>query len=270
MKSAALLIVLNIGVSLLHAQPPATAFFPSAYYTAVTYSNGLRAHSYSGYASISFHGVDYVVAGYDKMVIESSTWTYDQGLFVVGGLKNLYPFYVKLNYGRILGTFNLPSARYSYDDHVDILNGGLLYNVDLLFVGPTYTYVNVTGYKIVQCHQVGLHGELLMDPALSMSISPLYTTLTDGRSLFSVSAGMSYSPWQPLVLQLSGAFGRRAYYFNPDLLTIFNQDETQEHLWGVRAEYTIGGVFTLIGSYQSTGFTGYTVHYTAVGVRARF
>jgi hypothetical protein len=81
---------------------------------------------------------------------------------------------------------------------------------------------------------------------------------------------MSYSPWQPLVLQLSGVLGKRAYYFDPDLLTVFNQDDTQEHLWGVRAEYTIGGVFTLIGSYQSTGFTGYTVNYTAVGVRARF
>jgi hypothetical protein len=67
------------------------------------------------------------------------------------------------------------------------------------------------------------------------------------------------------MLLASAVFGKRAYYFDPDLLTIFNQDETQESLWTVRTEYTIGGVATLIGSYQSTGFTGYTVKYPASG-----
>jgi hypothetical protein len=270
MKLTVLAAALVVSVLPLYAQVPTTVLFPSAYYTAGSYSSGTRSDSYSGYASISFHGFDYLVAGYDKMLMESSTWTYDQHLFVVGGQKNLYPFYLKLNYGGLKGTFSLPSARYSYDDHIDILNGGLLYNVDLFFVGPTYTYVNVRGYKTLQCHQVGLQGEWVIDPAFSVSLTPLYTTLTDGRSLVSATAGMTYSPVQPLVLQVSGVLGKRAYYFNPDLLTIFNQDETQESLWSVRAEYTIGGVATLIGSYQSTGFTGYTVKYLALGVRARF
>jgi len=270
MKFAALVLALIVSVSPLHAQPPTTAFFPAAYYTAGAYSSGPHAHSYSGYASISFHGFDYLVTGYDRMLIESSTWTYDQHLFVVGGQKNLYPFYLKLNYGGLKGTFNLPTERYSYDDRLDILNGGLLYNVDLFFVGPTYTYVNVRGYKTLQCHQVGLQGEWVIDPAFSISLTPLYTTLTDGRSFVSATAGMTFSPVQPLVLQLSGVFGKRAYYFHPDLLTVFNQDETQENLWSVRAEYTVEGIVTLIGSYQSTGFTGYTVKYLALGVRARF
>ncbi len=269
MKFAALILALIVSVSPVHAQHSTTAVLPSAYYTAGTYSGGARSDSYSGYASISSHGFEYLVAGYDRMLIESSTWTYDQHLFVVGGQKNFYPFYLRLNYGGIKGTFDLPSARYSYDDHIDILNCGLLYNIDLFFVGPTYTYVNVTGYKTLQCHQVGLQGEWFIDPAFGVSLSPLYTTLTDGRSFISATAGMSYSPVQPLVVQVSGVFGKRAYYFNPDLLTVFNQDETQENLWSVRAEYTVEGVVTLIGSYQSTDFTGYTVKYLALGVRAR-
>jgi hypothetical protein len=270
MKFAALILVVIVDAFPLHAQAPTTSFFPSAYYTSGTYSGGARSDSYSGYASLSFQRYEYLVAGYDKMLIESSTWTYDQHLFVVGGQKNLYPFSLKLNYGGLKGTFNLPSARYSYDDHIDILNGGLLYNVDLFFFGPAYTYVNVRGYKTLQCHQVGLQAEWVIDPAFSVSLAPLYTTLTDGRSLVSATAGMTYCPVEPLVLQVSGVWGKRAYYFNPDLLTVFNQDETQENLWSLRAEYTVGGIVTLLGSYQSTAFAGYTVKYLALGVRGRF
>lgn len=270
MKFAGLVLVLIIEAFPLHAQPPTTAFLPSAYYTAGTYSGGARSDSYSGYASISFQRSEYLVAGYDRMLIEASTWSYNQHLFVVGGQKNIYPFYLKINYGGLKGTFILPSVRYSYDDQIDMLNGGVLYNMDLFFVGPTYTYVNVRGYKTLQCHQVGLLGEWIIDPAFSVSLAPLYTTLTDGRSLVSATALMAYSPAQELVLQVSGLWGKRAYYFNPALLTVFNQDETQENIWSVRAEYTVGGVVTLIGSYQSTEFTGYTVKYLALGVRGRF
>jgi hypothetical protein len=158
-----------------------------------------------------------------------------------------------------------PRVQFAWSYKTNYLN-----NVDLFFFGPAYTYVNVRGYKTLQCHQVGLHGEWIIDPAFSVSVAPLYTTLTDGRSLVSATAGMKYSPVEPLVLQVSGVWGKRAYYFNPDLLTVFNQDETQENLWSVRAEYTVGGIVTLIGSYQSTAFTGYTVKYLALGVRGRF
>lgn len=269
MRTFTLAITLIISSSGLRAQSFATMFSPSVYYTEGTYSNGTQSKSYSAYASISLNSFDYFIAGYDKMAIESSTWTYDQGLFVIGGLKNLYPFYLKLNYAGIQGTYRESATGYSYEDGVDILNAVVQYNVDLVFLGLTYTYENVSGNKDLQCHQFGLTGEWLIDPSFSASVSPLYTTLTGGRTLKSVSAGMSFSPWQPLVIHAFGVIGKRAYYFNPENLTVFNQDETQKKLWGVRGEFLVGGAVTIVGSYQSTDFVGYSVEYFTIGARTR-
>ncbi len=269
MKTPVLLGALILGVCPVFSQPSTTTFLPAGYYTAGLYSNGNRSNSYAGYATVALRGLDYVVAGYDGMTIQSSLWSYDQQFFVVGGMKNLYPFYVKVNVGRIDGTFRLAGQRYSYNDQTDILNGVFLYNVDLFYVGATYTFMSVRGYTNVRSNQIGLQGDWLLDPALSVSIRPLYSRVTDGRSLISVGGEVSYAPWRTLLLRMSGMVGKRAYYFNSDLLTVFNQDETQKSLWGIRMEYTVTSGLTLIGSYQSAGFSGYTVRYAAIGARAR-
>ncbi len=269
MKTLVLLGALILSVCPGFSQPSTTTFLPAGYYTAGSYSNGNSSNSYAGYATVAFGGLDYVVAGYDAMTIQSTPWTYDQQFFVVGALKNLYPFYVKLNVGRIEGTFKLAGQRYSYADQTDILNGGFLYNVDVFYVGATYTYMSVSGYTNVRSHQIGLQGDWLLDPAFNLSIRPLYSRVTDGRSLISVGGEVSYAPWKTLVLRVSGMAGKRAYYFNPDFLTVFNQNETQKSLWGIRMEYTIVSGLTVIGSYQSAGFSGYTVRYAAIGARAR-
>jgi hypothetical protein len=269
MKRIAIGIALLITTSSLPAQQSATALFPSVYYTEGSYSNGTQATSYAGYASISRNAFDYLVTGYEMISIESSTGTYDQRMFVIGGLKNLYPFYLKLNYAGVKGTFRESGTQVTSVDGIDIVNAGLQYNLDLIILGLTYTYENVSGYKDVRCHQVGLTGIWLIDPAFSVSVSPLYTTLTDGRSLKSVSAGISLSPWQPLVVQAFGALGKRAYHFNPENLTVFNQDETQKNLWGVRGDLSIGGGVTIVGSYQLTSFVGYSIEYLTIGARAR-
>jgi hypothetical protein len=267
MKTRALVCAALCGISALHSQPPGTTLSPSIFYTAGSYSNGTSANSAAGYASLSWNGLDYAVAGVENMKITSSPWTYDQQLFVVGGLKNLYPFYLTAHYGMLVGTFTLPVPRYSYQDHLHIVNAGLAYNVDMFFLGLTYTYVNVRGYKRLESHQSGVSAQWLVDPALSIDLHPLYTSLTDGRAFTSVSAELSYSPWLPFLLQISGTAGRRAYFFNPKLLTFFNQDQTQKNLWGVRGEYTLEKTLTFIASYQSSEFEGYTARYLSLGAR---
>jgi hypothetical protein len=269
MKTSALVAVLLVSALPVSAQQLPTSLLPAAYYTSGSYSNGNRSDSYAGYATVSLRGLDYIVAGYDGMTIQSSGWTYNQQLIVVGGMKNFYPFYAKVNIGRIDGTFRIPGQQYSYEDQTDILNGGLLYNADLLYFGATYTFMSVRGYSTVRCHQLGLQGDWLIDPALRLSVRPLYTRVTDGRSLISVTGEVTYVPWQSLLLQVSGMMGKRAYYFNPDHLTVFNQDETQKSLIAVRTEYTFTPGVTLIGSYQSAGFLGYSVRYATIGGRVR-
>jgi hypothetical protein len=261
------LIIVGPSVSAQRLQP---TIFPSVYYTGGSYSNGTTSTSYSAYASASLDAFDYIVGGYDNLSIESSTGIYGQRMFVVGGLKNFYPFYLKLHYAGIAGTFREFGTRFTSKDGIDILNAGLQYNVDLFFLGLTYTYANVSGNNDLRCHEAGLTGDWLIHPSFSLSVNPLYTAVTDGRALVSVSAGISYSPWKPIMLHAFGTIGKRAYYFNPENLIVFNQDETQTRLWGVRGELSVVGDFAIVGCYQSSGFVGYTINYLTIGARARF
>jgi hypothetical protein len=143
-------------------------------------------------------------------------------------------------------------------------------NWDLFYFGLHGTYVTGTGYKNVQSVQMGFRTDWLMSPSLSLSIDPMYSYVSDGRRLFSLGGDVTVMPITSLKLQLSGFLGKRAYYFNPELLTIYNQDQTQSFLVSGRVEYALWGPLTLVGAYQSTTFTGYKIQYATVGLKGFF
>ena len=70
-----------------------------------------------------------------------------------------------------------------------------------------------------------------------------------------------------LSLKLYGFGGERAYYYDEDLLTMFNQNETQKNLVSLRVEYDIVKELTLIGNYQYTEFQNYIIRYYVGGLK---
>ena len=243
---------------------------PSLYYTSGTYSNTMTSSGYDAFTSLGLTGGDYLIAGFSTMNIDSSTWKYGQKTIILGAFGNYYPFYLKANYGFVSGTYERKDVQYTYDDNIDIFNASAIYNWDLFYFGIHGSYVNGTGYKNIQSVQVGLRTDWLLSPTMSFSIDPLYSYISDGRKLYSIGGEFVVVPFPSFKIQASGSVGRRAYYFNPELLTIFNQDQTQSLLWGGRIEYGIWGPISLVGSYQSTKFTGYTIQYATAGIKGFF
>ncbi len=270
MTKKIVILVLVLITANVYSQKISGSVSPSLYYTNGTYSNTMTSDGYDAFTSLGLSGGDYMIAGFSTMNIDSSTWKYVQKTIVLGALGNYYPFYLKANYGFVSGTYERKDVQYVYDDKTNIFNASAIYNWDLFYFGIHGSYVNGTGYKNIHSVQAGLRTEWLLSPTMSMSIDPLYSYVSDGRKLFSVGGEFVAVPFTSFKIQASGSVGRRAYYFNPDLLTIFNQDQTQSLLWGGRIEYGVWGPITLVGSYQSTTFTGYTIHYATAGIKGFF
>jgi len=258
---------------LSHMNYSQSAFSPSAYYTYGDYSTGNYSHDVSAYTSIKLSRKnDYFILGFDKLIIKNPVYEFDQKMFAGGIIKNVYPFYLKFNYAHINGDFSSNLINSSpninnYTDKTNLFNGGLLYNFDLYFVGFTYTYLNLDGLKSVNSHQVETDLIWQVSPKFIFSVKPLYTYVTDGRRLFSVNVKFDLPVSHNVKFSADGSFGERAYYFNPDLLTIYNQDETQRTTLSFRGEFQLLKALKFIASYQYAEFNIFNINYIIGGIK---
>lgn len=245
-------------------------FRPSLFLTSGSYSNGIQSLAGDYYAAYAFHPGDYVDAGYEMIRLEHPSWEYNQSLVYAGGGLNYYPYYLQCHYARLSGTYDAKGVVFSYNDKGNVVSLVSYYNWDLFYFGFSYTYLEVSGYKEITSHQAGPRLAWLISPLVVLSAAPLYSHLSDGRKLFSLLVQSSFNFSSEFFFQLSGSVGERAYYFHPDLLTLYNQDDTQRTALGVRCEYEIWKPITLVASYQHSSFAGYTVQYATIGVKGAF
>ena len=126
-------------VSLISAQAPKSTVSVGAYYTTGSYSNNNSSESLSLYGVIDIKMLDRIVLGYDNLRIDipDSNWIYDQNFFVVSGMKNLYPFYLKFDYAYAGGQYGEKYRGEYYfgsiTDATHIMHASLLYNFNLLY-----------------------------------------------------------------------------------------------------------------------------------------
>lgn len=112
--------------------------------------------------------------------------------------------------------------------------------------------------------------EWIAGPRIFLSLKPSYVKPKDGRSLTSVAGKIHYLPVNQLLLKVGGMIGKRAYYFDSDILTIFNQDETQKNLIFGQLEYSPVKQFTLILAVQHTEFETFSINYYIAGIKTNF
>ena len=246
-----------------------SVFAPSVYYTYGDYSTDNFSNDVAAFASIKIAAKgDYLIAGFDKLLIKNPDYDFDQKMFVAGIIKNEYPFYFKLNYAHINGNFESnTNPVLNYTDKTNLINGGLLYNFDLFFIGFTYTYLNLDGLKSINSHQVETDIIWQASPKFIFSVKPLYTYVTDGRRLFSTNVKFDFPVSNIFKLSADISVGKRAYYFNPELLTIYNQDETQKTTASVRVEYQFIKAVRIIASYQYAEFNNFNINYFIGGIK---
>lgn len=269
MKLQRLLIIALFIVSINFAQAD-FSFFPSVYYTYGSYTDERTSNSIALYMPFTWNGFDYVTVGYDNLNINNPSWKYHQQLFLASSSINYFPLYLKVGYLHIKGSFNYNPNIYHYNDFQNLFSVKVLLNESLLYFGLSFDYSNLIGYRALSIKHYGGSFQWLITPEIFLELKPVFTSVTDGRKLFSSSFNLNYSHNKYLLLKLFGFIGKRAYYFDEDLLTMFNQNETQKNLAGLRAEYNLIDELTLVSAFEYTKFEDFTIRYFVAGLKYNF
>ncbi len=252
------------------AQLSQTIISPSAYYTHGAYSNKNSSNSLAIYSTLKTNNDIYFIAGYDNLNINNPDWTYLQQMFAAGTILGINSFYVKANYAHIKGDFDYKPFLDRYSDFSNLYNADLFCYFDANYLGAAYTHLNQIGLKAQKVNQITLRFERIFSYNFFASLKPSVSLLSDKRKLFSAAVKFHYLAAPEWLAKAGGFYGKRAYYFDSDLLTIFNQDETQKYLAFLQVEYVPNPSIRFIGGYQYTKFTTYSISYFILGIRTNF
>ncbi|HKI77524.1 MAG TPA: hypothetical protein VKA26_03170 [Ignavibacteriaceae bacterium] len=268
MKKIATIICFLISINFL-AKADSLSVHPGIYYTYGNYSSDASSKAFSVYVPFVFGQRHTFLAGYDNLKIITPNWDYNQQMYNLQTILNFDPFYIKLNYDYINGDYLESNSINNYQDRTNIFNLESFIRLKLFYIGLSYVHLKMNGGILQQStDQFTARLEYLIDPRVYLSLKPSYVKVKDGRNLASFEARINYLPLNSFLIKAGAMFGKRAYYFDSDLLTIFNQEETQDKKYFGQVEYTPVKSFTFILSYIHSGFETYSINYFVAGIKA--
>lgn len=241
---------------------------PSVYYTHGTYNNGTVTDSYAGYFTAEISEPIYMTLHYDHLNMQHPQWKYTQQSFLGTVLFSFYPFYIKPAFGHYMGDYKAKGFQYEYSDYTNLVSLDAFLYDDGWYAGAMYVHQNRIGYKEQVSDQLTLRLEKIVGWEWFFSLKPSFVTLKDGRNLFSAAAKIHYQPHYQWVFKAGGFAGERASYFDTDLLTFFNQDDTQQYQAFMQVEYDPVPELKLTVGYQHTGFRPYHINYVFAGLKS--
>jgi len=257
-------------------QADSTFVNPSFYFTYGNYSSKEVSKSYAFYNTIAITNNYFMTVHYDNLTITGKNWNYLQQTFLVGNYINLFPLGVKFSYAHLKGDYSSPPSSFTYSDFTDLYNLDLFYYKNLYYIGISFTYLNANGILNTagltqqKVSQLTLRLEKIVSNDFFISIKPNYSELSDGRKLYSLSGKVHYLLSRDLLIKAGGMIGKRAYYFDSDLLTIFNQDYTQTSLYFGQLEYSASPHTKIISSFQRAKFQNLSINYFVLGIKSNF
>jgi len=252
-------------------------FSPSFYYTRGDYSNNSYSNSYAGYLAIS-NLRNTLLLSYDNLTIGGGDNKYIHHYFNAGGILGFTNFYLKLNYGHAEGSynqnttgrgnmFNNNNTNSSTNDVNNLYSIDAFYTDYSTYLGVGYSFQKQEGNVSRDVYQILLRLEYIPHWRILFSLKPVWTYVSDGRELFGLNGRINYLPFDRFLIKAHGFYGERAYFFDPDLLILFNQDETQKYLAALQLEYYFTYNFNIAAGFQHTSFGSYKINYYILGVR---
>lgn len=265
-------ILILFFAEIMFAQDPNETFYlsPSVFYTNGNYSTNQKSNSISFYNTLQLFNKFYLINHYDHLLIDHKEYDYKQQTFLVGGIIDLFPYYIKLNYAHYKGDFNYKLATFTSNDFTNLYNVDLMYYADWNYFGAAYTHLNQIGSASVASHQVTLRYERILSNEFFISLKPNFVHLDNGKNLFSTAFKIHYAPIYDLVFKVGGFAGERMFYFDSDLLTIFNQNYIQKSQTFGQVEYSPIALLKIVAGYQHNKFTDFNVDYLYAGIKANF
>ncbi|MCK6603372.1 MAG: hypothetical protein L6Q59_00610 [Ignavibacteriaceae bacterium] len=268
MKKVLILSLLLFTGSLTFAD--STYVYASYFYTYGDFSNKGTSNDHGAYISTVLGYTNILSGAFNKINREDKDWLYEQNSFFAGYTKVLFPLYLKANFAHITGTFDYKPYEYQYKDKTNLFNIGAAYYVPWFYLSAGATYLNVDGFKPVDVYSGVLRADYVPSWYFSLTLAPQYTKVSDGRSMFGLNVKLNWMINNNLIFRGSAFTGERAYHFDSDLFTIYNQDETQKLLLSGTIEHRLFNSVALQLSYQYNDFTNYQVNYYIAGIKTNF
>lgn len=240
---------------------------PSFYHTYGSYNNKAISRAYSFYNTLQLTEKIFLINEYEQLKIEDLFFSYKQQTFVAGSYAVYFPWYFKLNYAHLKGDYEDKSVIYKYSDYTNIYNADACFFYNWFYLGGAITYFHETGCSKQSTGQFTLRIEKVISPEIYLSLKPNYSALLDGRKLWSVAFKVHYLFTPSLLLKAGGFLGERAYYFDSDLLAVFNQEFTQYNQIFAQAEYNLVPSLKTVLSYQYTTFSKFRINYFVAGIK---
>ena len=251
---------------------------PAYYFTNGDYSTGQSSTSSSYYNTLGLAKNSFVTLHFDDLNIDANTWEYNQKIYLFNFQQNYFPYFLKLNYGNIVGEFNFKPTTdfdyksFTYKDKSKLYNAEITFYNNLFNYGINFTRIFVEGIlstdslRKQNVNQINLKIENYFNSQIFYSVKPSYNILKDGRKEFSTSIKAQYFFNNKILFSVGGFIGKRSYYFDSDALTLFNQNETQKSQIYYQAEYFYDKI-KFFAMYQTTDFGNYKINYLTAGIK---
>jgi hypothetical protein len=270
MKIIVLLLVLSCYLS---AQESFTIVSVSPFLTAGKYSNKISSESKAAYASVNYDGDFILVSGLDFISLKNQGWDYKQQSISLSGVVKFSDFFLKLSGIKVKGDFidNLFSQAYNYQDEILSITSEIIYKYNWNYFGLSYNYLNSPkGFDTTKASNLSLRYETFFDYYNFLSVRPNIYLDNSGEELFSLSSKFTHWFSSDFAANINLTIGNRKYYFDNDLLTIYNQYEIQKLVVGFGLDYSIIDEITLSAGFQHSRFENFNVNYLFIGLRTKF
>lgn len=268
MRRAAILLIL---LPMLAATSAAgdRFLYPGVYATFGDYSNAVQSVEFAAFLTASDNDFHFLTVGFSDLQIDHADWTYHQQ-FGVGALTLLrYPYRAKAAYGRAEGRYAAKPFAYEYRDRGELAAVELLRMFGNVRCGASYAYYDLRGNLPQGANNYALRCDIRPAALLSVTAQPGYTKTRDGRSLYALAASAALRLHRRIDLKTGGFAGKRAFYFDHDLLVLHNQTETQTGRVFVRTDVAVTRSLNGMLEFIHSRFDGYHINHFVLGLNAR-
>ncbi len=238
-------------------------FYPSAYFVKGNYSDERRSENYSFYNTVKITDRFYFTGAFEKLKLTYTDFTLGQNNYLAGGYLNRFPFFFKIYYSHI------DSDVLEINSSSNLISGEVFYFIKPFYFGTAYSFYKINDEVNTISNQVTLRLDWIINPIIYLSIRPNFTHAINKQKFLSLSGKLSFSPTSKFTLKAAGAIGKRIYYFDNNLLIIFNQPEIQKSLLTLQCDYNLLEELTITGGFQKTEFSGYTINHFIIGLKSK-
>lgn len=262
-----------LSVSFLFSQ---SKFFfqPSAYFTYGNYSEKSNSQQYSIYSLFSWNNYDYIVLGYDRIEISNNSniygWNYKQNNFS-GGIHYWFSdqnLKLKVDFLKIAGRYKDNFINNSLLDNGYLISPEFISGVYPFYYGAGFCYFEQKGNNKLNAKQLYLRTDYY--PYYKVLLNSIVSShfISDGRKEASLQLSIFYFPVYELSLKGCFSIGARSIYYNPDLMVLYNQLETQTSNYSFQVNYNFYKNLVASIQYQRANFSKYQIDYFILGIKS--